>query len=132
MTPDESAEQAAFVQWAYLYRIAGEGIPLSATLGTYLFSIPNGGLRDIGTAQILRKEGQKAGVYDLYFALPRGRYHGAFIEMKAIDGVLSEEQKHFANVMRGVGYLCCECFTQEQARIEMQRYLQLGPYDGRR
>jgi hypothetical protein len=125
---DESDEQSALVKWAYMYRIAGEGIPLTATVGTYLFSVPNGGLRDPGTAIKLQREGCKPGVYDLVFALPRGKYHGAFIEMKANVGRLSPEQENFGALMRGVGYYCAECYGWDAARGELQRYLQLGPF----
>lgn len=125
---EESAHCKAFVQWAYLFKIAGEGMPKDATVATYLWHTPNEGERDISTGGQLRAEGVKAGVYDYTFALPRGKYHGAFLEMKSAAGVLSADQKKFGANMRGVGYYVTECFSWEVARQEIQRYLQLGPF----
>lgn len=48
-----------------------------------LFSIPNGGKRNIITASRMKAEGQVAGVPDLMLAVARKGYHAMFIEMKA-------------------------------------------------
>jgi hypothetical protein len=128
MVFEESANCQAFVQWANLFKIAGEGMPKDATVATYLWHVPNGGEREIAEASRLRLEGVKAGVYDYTFALPRGKFHGAFIEMKSAAGDLSADQKKFGANMRGMGYYVTECFSWEAARQEIQRYLQLGPF----
>ena len=61
-----------------------------STSGSVLFAIPNGGLRDIGTAKKLKEEGVTAGAPDL-FAGALGV--SCFIEVKADRGRLSEPQK---------------------------------------
>jgi hypothetical protein len=47
-----------------------------------LHAIPNGGKRNINVARKLKEEGQKAGVPDICLPVPRGEYHGLYIEMK--------------------------------------------------
>jgi len=44
------------------------------------------------TAQKLKKEGVKRGIPDIFLPCARGGSHGLFIEMKARDGKVSEEQ----------------------------------------
>ena len=69
----EHDEQVAVVEWCDL-----NGIPV--------FAIPNGGMRCKRTAALLKAEGVKAGVPDLFIPLPKGGYAGLFVEMKDVDG----------------------------------------------
>lgn len=58
-----------------------------------VFSVPNGGSRDIREARNLKAEGLLAGVPDLTIVLPDGR--AAFLEIKTPKGVLSKAQQDF-------------------------------------
>jgi hypothetical protein len=59
-----------------------------------LFAIPNGGARHKAIAGKLRAEGVRAGVPDICLPVPRGEYHGLFIELKRPKGGhVSEEQE---------------------------------------
>lgn len=60
-----------------------------------LFSIPNGGWRDPVGAAILKREGQRNGVSDLFLMVARGPYHGLFLEMKTPAGKPSADQHRF-------------------------------------
>ena len=58
-----------------------------------LFAVPNGGDRNMLVAKKLKAEGVKKGVPDLCLPLPRGGYHGLYIEMKRQkNGRISPEQ----------------------------------------
>ena len=49
-----------------------------------IFSIPNGGQRNLITAKILKAEGTVAGVADLQILKAKKGYNGLFIEMKQL------------------------------------------------
>ena len=70
----------------------------------HLFSIPNGGSRHIVTAVNLKAEGVLAGVSDLFLMIPKGEYHGMFIEMKAKAGKVSDSQKEFMAAASSMNY----------------------------
>lgn len=88
-----------------------------------LFHIPNGGKRDIVTAAKLKAEGVKAGVLDLCLPVPKGIYHGAFIEMKAMDGKISSEQSMWIEDLKNQGYFIAVCYGWEKARDIITSYL---------
>jgi len=84
-----------------------------------LFAIPNGGKRNIVTASILKAEGALAGVADLMLAMPRGEYHGLFIEMKHGKNDLSESQEDFKRAVMKHGYrhITCRTFNEFMAGV---------------
>lgn len=59
------------------------------------FSIPNGGKRNAFEAHRMKLTGTLPGVWDLFLSVPKGRWHGLFIEMKALKGKLTELQIEF-------------------------------------
>lgn len=59
------------------------------------FSIPNGGMRNIGVARKLKAEGVKAGVADLFIMQGNQLHNGLFIEVKTPTGRQQETQKNF-------------------------------------
>lgn len=69
-----------------------------------LFAVPNGGYRDIRTAQTLKKEGVVAGVSDLILFVPRGKHHALCIEMKVKGNYPTELQKEWAQKVTLQGY----------------------------
>jgi len=106
MKHTESKIQIACVQWfSYQY----------PELYHHFFSVPNGGLRRLTTAQILKAEGAKPGVADLLLTIPNQDYHGLFIEMKTEKGTLSDNQKKFKSAIERVGlhkYVICRSFEE--------------------
>jgi hypothetical protein len=62
-----------------------------------LISIPNGGLRNVATGARLKREGAKAGVWDLLLLMPneKSANGGLFIEIKTPTGKLSKTQSDF-------------------------------------
>ena len=113
--PSEHAEQKAlFAWWRTQYR----------HMEPLLIAIPNGGARTLRTGAMLKAEGVRAGVPDIFLAYPAGGYHGLWIEMKRrVHAYTSQEQKFMLGVFRKAGYDCAVCYGWDQAREKIQSYL---------
>ena len=107
----EASEQEALMQWATI-----KGYDL-------LFHIPNGGSRHPAEAMNLKKQGVKKGVPDLFLPVPRGGFHGLFIEMKATKGRLSIEQKAWLGALVELGYQAVVCYGFDDARKAIEGYM---------
>lgn len=88
-----------------------------------LFHIPNGGKRDARTAAILKRQGVKAGVPDLCLPVPRGGYHGLFIELKTKTGRLSDNQERWLKALTIEGYKAIVCYGHEEATEALANYI---------
>ena len=111
---EESQLQIECVNW---YR---HEYPKQANL---LFSIPNGGLRNIRTARTMKAEGTRAGVSDLLFMKSHPRFAGLWIEMKSEKGVLSAEQREFHHDAKDNGYAVAVCRSIDEFKSEIKTYL---------
>lgn len=78
----EAQHQAAVIKWTQQPAIRSQWPELAL-----LHHIPNGGTRDPVEAKHLKQQGVKNGVPDLCLPVPRGRYHGLYIEMKRRTGL---------------------------------------------
>lgn len=76
-----------------------------------LFAVPNGGLRDKRTANLLLATGVKRGVSDLIFVM---HHQVVFIEMKTPTGTQSDEQIDFQAKVEARGHLYFIVRTFEQ------------------
>lgn len=118
----EGSEQAAVFEWA------------GWQMGKYpelklMYHVPNEGKRSAVTGARLKREGMKKGVADICLPVPRGEYHGLYIELKANDGRASKEQLEFLEGVTEQGYFGCVCFGAEDAQKAILRYLNLPRYD---
>jgi hypothetical protein len=75
----------------------------------WFHAIPNGGDRHKATAGKMKAEGQRAGVADYSLPVPRGEFHGLYIELKSMTGYASDEQKEFVQFVRGQGFRAEVC-----------------------
>lgn len=75
-------------------------------------------------AAILKGEGMTEGVADLMLALPRGGFHGLFIEMKTPVGSPSPDQREFLELMSSVGYAVAVCKSQLQFETDVTAYME--------
>jgi hypothetical protein len=66
-----------------------------------VIAIPNGGKRALKTAFTLKKEGVRAGVWDLFLLTPCHGYAGLWIETKFGSNGLTEEQISFYEENKG-------------------------------
>lgn len=121
----ESQEQQALIEWAKLQAVPSHipGVLPGEKVIDFLFAIPNGGARSKATAGKLKAEGVKAGVWDLQLALPIGRTHGLWIEMKAGKNTLTDEQRAWRDRMQRVGFKCVVCWSFEEARNAIEEYI---------
>lgn len=69
-----------------------------------LFSVPNGGMRNAGTARRLKAEGVVSGVSDLILLMPNSEYHGLCIELKTNKGRQTANQKSWEQDVQKQGY----------------------------
>ena len=114
--PSEHAEQVALMQWAGL----AEG---HRPLLGLLHAIPNGGQRHPAIAAKLKREGVKRGVPDLCLPVARCGLHGLYLELKAADGRLSDEQKRWRDMLIAQGYGVAVVYGFEEARAVLEDYL---------
>ena len=89
-----------------------------------LYAVPNGGNRNIITARKLKAEGVKPGVPDLCLPVPRGEYHGLYVEMKRQKkSSISPEQVQWIAALRGQGYRAEICLGAAAAWEVIQEYV---------
>ena len=94
----EDSEQMAIIKWAK-WQKHGDG-----KLSDYLHHSPNGGKRHITTAMRFKAMGTLAGFPDLFLFIPKGGYHGLFIELKVKGGRTNDNQKTMIERLIKQGY----------------------------
>lgn len=118
---ESKCQQSVLKWWAFAHR--GLGV-VDARL---LFAIPNGGARNAVTGSILKAEGVRAGVPDLFLAMPNttrgGRYYGLFLEMKTWANKPTLAQREMMARFRAEGYDCRVAHSFDQAVKALTGYL---------
>jgi hypothetical protein len=112
----EHGHQKCLFDWAWLARKRHPELDM-------LVAIPNGGLRDKVVAARLRDEGVKAGFPDLMLNVPRGGYHGLFIELKTLKGRASVGQALWLLNLSAAGNRAVVCHGWLEAKTEIENYL---------
>ena len=119
LIPTEDEEQMAVIDWAERMTPIYPALKL-------LHHIPNGGKRSKAEAGRFRAMGVKSGVPDLFLPVPRGKFHGLWIEMKRTkDGKVSENQKWWLKALNSLGYSAQVAYGAEQAIRQLEEYLNL-------
>jgi hypothetical protein len=113
MKRTEHQEQVALFQWM---RMQHPKITI--------FAIPNAAKRSPQLANYMKSEGLMAGVADIFLMKAVGKYHGLFIEMKSQSGTVSDSQKKFLDKADAEGYATCVCYSYEEAKEIVEKYLQ--------
>lgn len=114
----EAAAQTQLFRWADLVSNYYPELRL-------LFHIPNGGSRNSIEAAHLKQQGVRAGVPDLCLPVPRGKYHGLYIEMKYGKNKPTPAQQHWIDDLKQQGYAVSVCWGFDAARTEIEKYLRL-------
>lgn len=116
----EAQHQTALFKWAIQPTIRAKWPCLKL-----LFHVPNGGTRDPIEAKHLKQQGVKAGVPDLQLPVPRGGYHGLWLEMKTESGTTSPAQDWWIAELSEQGYFATKCHGWESAVRVLEWYLSL-------
>lgn len=117
-TPTEHSEQTALVEWWRMYA-RWKSLP-----ECLLMAIPNGGARSAVTGARLKAEGVRAGVPDLFLAVPTALFHGLWVEMKREKGGrVSGAQKAAMAALEDQGFFCVVCNGFQEARRAISDYL---------
>ena len=115
--PTEHQEQVALFEWAAWMAKRIPELHL-------MHAIPNGGKRDIRTAAMLKAEGVKPGVPDIFLPVSRGGKHGLYIELKRRKGgAVSKAQEAWIRALSAQGYMCAVCHGAEAAKSEILAYM---------
>lgn len=114
--PTEAQEQETIVQWAAHY----PGADL-------LFHVPNGGERPKHAALAMARAGAKAGVPDLCLPVPRGGWHGLWIELKRADhsNHPTPAQAAWIERLRANGYMVVVAYGADAAIRAIEQYLEM-------
>lgn len=99
-----------------------------------IFATPNGGTRNPKEAARMKGQGVKAGVSDIFVAVPAWisglvEKHGLWIEMKrplvpkGRKPETSPEQIEWMERMQRNGYIACLCYGKDQAQEAITAYL---------
>lgn len=89
-----------------------------------LYHIPNGGTRNVIEAKMLKRAGVRSGVPDLFLSIPRGPFHGLYIELKRLGGgKASDNQLAFIAFARAQGYAAYVCHGEKAAETLISEYI---------
>ena len=124
----EAQHQTNVIKWSQQPSIRSKWPELAM-----LFHIPNGGSRDAIEGKHLKQQGVKRGVPDMCLPVPRGAYHGLYIELKTEKGRAAQEQKWWGEQLLKNGYMWEICHGWESAVRTLEWYLSLpsgGKSDG--
>lgn len=114
----EDVEQIMVVSWARWNEQRYPELKL-------LYHCPNGGSRNKAEAVKLKQMGTRAGIPDLCFPVPKGKYAGLYIEMKSENGRLQENQKETLRLLARYGNYCAICHEANEAIRVLEEYLEL-------
>lgn len=107
----EDREQEVFISW---FRLTYKNF--------FVFSIPNGGSRNIIEASKLKRTGATAGIPDLAILMPNSKM--IFIEMKkSKGGVLSKSQKDIIPKIENLGFTVLIGYGFLDAKSKFENYL---------
>ena len=109
----EFREQCAFFEWLNYY----------PSIRGVTFAIPNGSGRHIVEAVNLKRSGVTKGAPDIFMAVPNKTSCGAFIEFKAGNNKLTKEQAAMMRMLKANGYACFVCYSFNDAREAVTKYL---------
>jgi len=113
----EHDEQVALFDWAIWAR---NDYP---ELGN-MFAVPNMGKRTRKAGGKMVAEGLKAGVPDIFLAVPNHNRHGLFIEMKFGRNKMTDEQKAWKEKLEIEKYAHVVCYSWLEAKDAIITYLE--------
>lgn len=98
-----------------IHKTVMEWVRLHPPLMGLVIHFPNEGKRTKRYGKLLNDMGMRAGVSDLFIAMGRHGYLGAWIELKSADGKVSIAQQSFLDDMCQQSYFTAVCWSIEEA-----------------
>ena len=106
-----------------IHKTVMEWVRLNPVLRRIVLHFPNEGKRSLRYGKLLNDLGMRAGVSDLFIAIGRHSYNGAWIELKSKNGTVSKEQKEFLNDMKEHNYFTSVCRTIDETIRTIEWYV---------
>ena len=163
MTPDQLAKsgsehghQTALFAWCAVARLhgfdvaddwaAGMGIEAAKSSRSnrtpvdaleWFHAIHNQGHGDKVRGGMAKAEGVRKGIADTFLPVPRGNWHGLYIEMKkpaekpkssTAKGGVSDEQAQFGAYCNANGYGWMVCYSWREAANALRSYIEWGKH----
>ena len=113
----EHDEQAALIEWANYQANTCPELDM-------LFAVPNGGHRAKRTAAMMKAEGVKPGVPDLWLPVKRQGFTGLVIEMKYGKNKPSDWQRWWLESLKAQNWQTAVCYSFDEARQTILNYLE--------
>jgi hypothetical protein len=88
-----------------------------------MYHIPNEGKRSRSTGARMKREGLKPGVPDICLPVPRGGFHGLYVEMKVGRNKTTDNQDFWLEALKKQGYSTAVCYGWESASKVILKYL---------
>jgi hypothetical protein len=114
--------QSQFFAWLDKVAVKLFGLPKMAG-GFPAWATPNAGKRSPRTGARMKREGLRAGVPDVFIAVPTEYYGGLFIEFKTAKGRVSQAQKNMMEDLAEAGYHCAVCRSVDEGIDVVTKYI---------
>jgi VRR-NUC domain len=105
-----------------IHKAVMDWVRLKPTIKKLVMHFPNEGKRTPSFGRLMKEMGMRAGVSDLFISMARHGYHGAWIELKTKNGVLSSLQKEFLDDMSAQNYFTIICRSIDECIKTIQWY----------
>lgn len=89
----------------------------------HILHFPNEGKRSVSYGRMLKSLGMRKGVVDLFIAVPKHGYGGAWIELKSTDGNLTKEQIEFLFDMKQQNFFTTATWSVKESIDIIEWYL---------
>lgn len=122
--------QKAVMTWARWQKL--DPIGIDGKLSDFMHHSPNGGYRSRSEGANFKRMGTKAGFPDLFVFIPKGEYHGLFIELKTPKGKsrqagqVSDNQEMMIDRLNSIGYKAVVCYGYDETVQAIKEYLGLN------
>lgn len=108
--------QSAYFRWVY-------SKSLEDSRYSMIHAVPNGGLRSAKDGAMMKREGVKRGVFDIYCMIQKKGYGALLIETKTKSGKLSIEQKKYFKLYQQQNYFPVVCYSLKEMIEVTEWYL---------
>lgn len=88
-----------------------------------VFAVPNAGKRSWVVGKMMKQEGLKKGVPDIWFPVPKNNWSGLVIEQKFDKNKTTKEQAWWLNQLALVGWYCKVSWSVGETLETFETYL---------